>query len=88
MTVEWVNVKDRLPEEDGLYIVVGKYFGFRTVDVLRFATNLHEFDEYDFPKERRPGWVVYDDETGYFERTNITHWAELPELPDDAEQTK
>lgn len=82
--MKWVSVRDRLPDKDGDYLVVKSIMGmYSKIDVCAFTMNLHEADEFDFPDEDRPGWYEYDSETGYFEWTGITHWAELPELPTD-----
>ena len=79
--VQWINVNDKLPENDGQYLVVYTFFGYRGMGVVRFAHNLHEIDEYIFNTERRPGWYEPDDEIGYIERTTVTNWAKLPEFP-------
>ena len=79
--VQWINVKDKLPEKDGQYLVVYTFFAYRGMSVVRFSHNLHEIDEYIFDTENRPGWYEPDDEVGYFERTTVTHWAKLPEFP-------
>ncbi len=80
-SVEWINVKDGLPEKDGQYLVVYTFFDYKGMGVVRFSHNLHEVDEYIFDEENRPGWYESDDEVGYFERTTVTHWAKLPEFP-------
>ena len=80
--MSWINVKDRLPNENGSYLVVYKAFQYAFVDVKRFAKDLYSVDEYDFPNEHRPGWYEYDDEYGYIERNDITHWMPLPNLPE------
>lgn len=79
--VQWINVNDKLPENDGQYLVVYTFFDYKAMGVVRFSHNLHEIDEYIFNTERRPGWYEPDDEVGYFERTTVTHWAKLPEFP-------
>ena len=79
--VQWINVKDKLPEKDGQYLIVYTFFNYRDMRVVRFSHNLHEIDEYIFDTENRPGWYEPDDEVGYFERTDVTHWAKLPEFP-------
>lgn len=80
--MSWINVKDGLPNENGSYLVVYKAFQYAFVDVKRFAKDLYSVDEYDFPNEHRPGWYEYDDEYGYIERNDITHWMPLPNLPE------
>lgn len=80
--MSWINVKDGLPNENGSYLVVYKAFQYALVDVKRFAKDLYSVDEYDFPNEHRPGWYEYDDEYGYIERNDITHWMPLPNLPE------
>ena len=81
--MNWIKTSDRLPNKNGQYLVVYKYFDYRSIGVARFATNLNKVDKYIFGTEKRPGWYEPDDEVGYFERTLITHWAELPEMPSD-----
>ena len=81
--MDWIKTSDRLPKKNGQYLVVYKYFDYRNIDVVRFSTNLRKVDKYIFDKEKRPGWYELDNEVGYFERTGITHWTELPELPTD-----
>jgi len=46
--VEWINVKDRLPKKNGQYLVVYKYFDYRSIGVVRFSTNLSKVDKYIF----------------------------------------
>lgn len=79
--MKWINIKDRLPNKDGEYLVVYQCFQYRLIRIFHFSLNLHEIDEFVFPNEKRPGWYEPDEEVFYFERTGITHWAELPELP-------
>lgn len=82
---QWINVKDKLPEKDGQYLVVYAFFDYRGMGVVRFSHNLHEIDEYIFDTENRPWWYEPDDEVGYFERTTVTHWAKLPEFPKEGQ---
>lgn len=79
---KWINVNDRLPDEKGSYLVAYKAFQYTLIGVKRFAKNLHSVDKYYFPKEHRPGWYEYDDDYGYFERTDVTHWMQLPDAPE------
>ena len=81
--MEWIRCTDRLPPETGRYLVVECFFGRRQIAVGKFVENLHELDEYAFPTEDRPGWYEYDDEYGFYEATRYSHWAMLPEMPED-----
>ena len=80
---EWISVEDRLPDKNGRYlccydlgIVSGKSIG-----IYSFAKNLRKVDKFDFPNENRKGWYGSDSEYGYYEKTDVTHWMPLPELP-------
>lgn len=79
---DWISVKDRLPEENGMYICCIKA-SKRTsyVDVIGFVRNLHEFDEIYFFEENRSGFIKTDDRLGFIEIKKVTHWMPLPEPP-------
>lgn len=81
--MEWISVKDRLPNENGIYLVVKQWNLRRTVSTCDFTLNLHELDDWAFPDEKRPGWYNYDSDEGFYEVKNVTHWAKLPEPPVD-----
>lgn len=73
---QWISVKDRLPEESGLYIT----FGCTAVPVRW----LHNFDkdigkfgawwDYDTDGKKHPRYRFIEEE-------DITHWMPLPEPP-------
>ena len=77
----WISVKDRLPGEDGRYLVYNMFYCNAVVTIASFSTCLENEDEYDFDGEKRPGWFSYDDEYGYYEINGVTHWMPLPEPP-------
>lgn len=82
IATSWINVKDRFPNKNGSYLVVYNVFQrYTLMDVKRFAKDLYSVDKYAFPNEHRPGWYEYDNEYGYIERNDITHWMPLPKLP-------
>lgn len=74
---QWISVKDRLPDEEGKYIVIA-YNGI-TIDILYF------YKRYPYCNKGirtdRPVWCGYDD-YGDFEVKSVTHWVPLPEPPD------
>jgi len=87
--MKWIKCTEKLPEKTGDYLVVKSIMGiYNKIDVCSFAMNLHEKDEFDFPKENRPGWYGCDSETGYYEWSGILYWAELPAMPDDCQKEK
>ena len=78
---EWISVNDRLPDKDGKYLCCHFFANLKYISVCSFAKNLRKVDKYDFPNENRKGWYGSDSEYGYYEKTNVTHWMPLPELP-------
>lgn len=83
----WISVKDRLPEKNGDYLVVVK--GYVTtspyVKILSFMSNLKlhpEFRYYDKVYNGQSGWWESDSEGDWIVR-DVTHWMELPELPEE-----
>lgn len=66
---EWISVEDRLPEEDGFYIVAfrtgGKYFSHFNNGIFR---NVHSHQEY--------GVTAFGDDL------TVTYWMPLPQPPE------
>ena len=75
----WIPVSEKLPEEDGEYLVTVK--GMRNyIKCCYFARNLYLVDEYDFvDKKGVAGFYKYDSEYGFYEVTEVIAWCELPE---------
>ena len=79
---KWIPVTERLPEEDGRYLVVKKIFNNSIwQDVLEFAKDGRKVDKYDFHREWKNVWYLYDSEWGHIITDNVTHWMPLPEPP-------
>lgn len=85
--MNWISVKDRLPEKDGQYLIYYNDDGFRGVWIDNFAVNLSNVS-YCFKGKNRSGWFSYElDYSGqynYEETTSVTHWMPLPEPPKGA----
>lgn len=74
--MEWISIKDRLPEKDGRYLCYRRsYVGDGSYcDILRYGTI------YDSGKRRT--FYFFDSDYGDVEAGNVTHWMELPEPPE------
>ena len=78
---EWISVKERLPEEDGSYLVYSNSFGNRKSVKLRwFAKDAEMAGAYDLAGQKNV-WYLYDSECGYISINSVTHWMPLPEPP-------
>ena len=79
--MDWISVKDRMPEDDPAvkkYIEKGK-FGFLTVLVHNGVvkqTNRFYCNEERFGLHKTDGWE--------WASSNVTHWMPLPEPPKEA----
>ena len=78
---EWISVKDRLPEEDGKYIVFEQSGGRTNTSILRFAKDARKVDRYDFKGRWKNAWYEYDSEWGHYTVGSVTHWQYLPQPP-------
>lgn len=76
----WIPVTERLPEDDGEYLVLGNYFGWWNA-VLMFAKDGRRVDEYDFRERWENVWYDFDRDCGHFIYSYVTHWMPLPEPP-------
>ncbi len=79
MQDDWISCKDRQPDKNGRYLVTQKCFGVVRVEILSYAKDLYEVDEYDFSEQKgKAGWYDYHDEYGYYSVDNVAAWMELP----------
>ena len=80
----WISVKDRLPEEDGQYLVC---LNKTRLMVVPFAKTLEDVDSDVFKGRDEPGWFEWDTEwCGFYEVTMVTHWMPIPGLLEEGEQ--
>ena len=78
---EWISVDDRLPENDGSYLVTINSFGGRKhINVRWFAKDGEAVNEYELAGQENV-WYYYDSEWGYIPIDSVTHWMPLPEPP-------
>ena len=78
---QWIPVTERLPEEDGKYIVFEQSGGRTNTSILRFAKDARKVDRYDFKGRWKNAWYEYDSEWGHYTVDSVTHWMPLPEPP-------
>jgi hypothetical protein len=75
---KWIPV-NQPPKASGRYIVSMRHVTYDVVETASYSTDLHEVDEYDFPKHEA-GWYNYDSEYGYYKIENvIVAYMPLPE---------
>lgn len=72
---EWIPVSEKLPNEDARYLAQMSY---GIMQVLSWANNLEEVDDFDFYNEKHGGWYEFDSEWGYCERHDVLAWMPLP----------
>ena len=78
---QWVPVTERLPEEDGAYLVTTNCFGkYQVINVRSFAKDGETVNKYDLAGEKYV-WYFYDSEYGYVSTNCVTHWMQLPDPP-------
>ena len=77
----WIPVTERLPEEDGYYLVYefSPFGGW--CEVASFARDGRKVNEYDFVNKWENVWYGYDSEYGYITYDSVIHWMSLPEPP-------
>lgn len=80
--MKWIKCEEKLPEKNGSYLVVEQYYDHRTVKILKFALDLNKVNDWNFT-EHAPGWYEFDPEKGFSRYKGITHWSELPPLPEE-----
>ena len=82
--LKWISVKERLPEQDGAYLVFRKWHNFTYTEVWKFSKDARTVDKYDFTRKWENVWYEYDSEVGHYTTEDVTHWMPLPDFPKGA----
>jgi len=79
-TRKWIPISERLPEDDGKYLVTmkGIISNFFYISTTSYAKDLHKVNKYDFKNGIGDGWYGYDGEYGYYKIDNVVAWMPLP----------
>lgn len=81
-TEDWIPCSERLPNDDGEYLVTDKYSKRfpPQVGVLGFSKDLYKVSRYDFEDEEgKAGFYFYDNEWGFTKVDTVTAWRGKPE---------
>ena len=77
---KWIPISEGLPDKNGTYLVTVEDCMGRGVEILDYANDLYEIDNYDFiDKKGVAGWYVFDEEWGFIEDENVIAWKSLPQ---------
>ncbi len=83
---EWISVSERLPDEQGRYLVTTDYRTYYIVETANYTNNLYKIDKHDFLDKKCAGWYDFDSEYGYYEVERVVAWQPLPKPYSEAEQ--
>ena len=79
LMTEWINCNERLPDKSGRYLVFPRYEGAIIAIAKNFEYPMNKVNIAYFKPDK--SWEFSCDNS--VERSNITHWAELPEAPNE-----
>lgn len=77
-TGQWINVKDRVPEENGEYLIT--WTGVLGANSTKRSKPLISIAEYEiYEPENYEDWITTDNEFKPFHDIKVLAWKELPE---------
>lgn len=90
MDKDWISVEERLPEENGQYLVAWSLCKDYPLyyDIILWAKDIAKqypfiYDE-EYENREGGGWVVSSPD-GDYENKCVEYWMELPKLPEERE---
>ncbi len=77
---KWISVNERLPKEDGEYLVSRHYTlsDNYCVEILKYVKDLSEIDDNFRDKKGIGGWIDWNHNYGYYDVSNVVAWIPLP----------
>ena len=86
--IKWFDPREKLPEEDGFYLIWAAGNVVVPISRRRFTSNLHDFDDIDFIDRSfdHPGFVKLDESCFMWREIpleEIKYWAKLPEIKEE-----
>ena len=78
--MEWTSVKDKLPSENGKYLVSRVTVLGAFIDIIRYTLSYEDPCDFTPHLKGRAIWYTYGDVEDY-EVNGVTHWMPLPEHP-------
>ena len=81
--MEWISVKDRLPKEEGYYLVCDTSSDYIMPSPYMAEYKFHWIKPMwgKVTVNKSDGFYVYSHDYRDYEEDNATHWMPLPELP-------
>lgn len=73
---EWIDIREGLPEDDGLYLVNVIFCGYGLRRLAYFSSH---YDGLSVPMRGRMVWYDFSKDQGDYELTTVTHWAKIPD---------
>ena len=82
--MEWISVKDRLPENEQEVLVISHGWGGRLVYVGTYKKIDSETSWLTGITSKASDWSLWG--WSYLREPHVTHWMPLPELPEEVAQ--
>lgn len=76
--VGWISIKEKLPEKTGRYLVLMSFEDPVICNEKKVRKNIPFVTNYRFPR----GWMIETSDG------KVTHWREIPDLPQEEEEHK
>lgn len=82
--MQWISVKDRLPENEQEVLAISHGWGGRLVYVGKYKKIESETSWLTGITSKASDWSLWG--WSYLREPQVTHWMPLPELPEEVRQ--